>query len=81
MVTAHALERVSERMGFSLSTAGRVIENAYYRGYTADDLNSNERRYLKAKEDQEGCCARLYNGFCFIFNKEGTCITMYLPPK
>lgn len=68
-------------MGFRASTAERFAENALARGLHPTDLPSKERNYLEQQEQKAGCIARLYNGCCFIFNTEGTCITMYLAPK
>lgn len=81
MITSHALDRISERMGYKSDSAARIAENAFVRGVPPDNLPSKERAYLKQQEQKAGCVARFYNGSCFIFNPDGTCITAYLPPK
>lgn len=81
MITAHALDRISKRMGYRSGSAARIAENAFVRGVAPDNLPSKERDYLKKQEQKAGCVARFYNGYCFIFNSDGTCITAYLPPK
>lgn len=81
IVSAHAQERISERMGFRSATAIRIAENALNRGKSSSDLPFREAAYLQRQENKEGCIARFYNGCCFIFNSEGACITVYLAPK
>lgn len=81
MITIHAQDRIHERLGYRAEKAARIATNAFFRGLAPSDLNSQERRYLRVQESKEGCIARLYNGYCYIFAQDGTCITMYVPPK
>lgn len=81
MITAHALSRISERLGYRSDSAARIAEHAFVRGVPPDNLPRKERDYLKQQEQKADCIARFYNGCCFIFNPDGTCITAYLPPK
>lgn len=79
-LTAHATERISQRFGCRAAAAQRLVERAFRNGSGKEQFGSFERRYLQKREDKEDCIVRLYNGACFIFNKEGVCVTAYDVP-
>lgn len=79
MITLHSLERAKERMGMNEKVAKKQIKHALERGKTADQFTSWERNYLE-KEAYGNCRAIAYNGYCYIFNDDNTCVTMYSLP-
>ena len=79
MVTLHSLERAKERMGMNKKVAVKQIKHALERGKTAKGFSSWEKAYLE-KEAYGGCVAIAYNGYCYIFNNDNDCVTMYSLP-
>ena len=79
MTTYHGLTRMQERTGFNESTARRQINRALERGKTAEFFSSWERKFLE-QEARNGCKALAYNGFCYIVNADGYCVTAYPLP-
>lgn len=79
MTTLHSLERAKERMGMNEKSAIKEIERALERGKTAEEFTSWERNYL-SKEAKGDCRAMAYNGYCYIFKSDDTCLTMYRLP-
>ncbi len=79
MHTNQSIERTTERAGLNRKSASRMIENARLKGKEAKEFAKPERRYLENKESEDKK-ALIYAGYCFIFNKEGLCITMFDVP-
>ena len=79
MITLHSLERAKERMGLNKKAALKQIKHALERGKTYEQFSSWEKNFL-SKEAYGDCIAIAYNGFCYIFNNENDCITMYQLP-
>lgn len=75
--TLHCNERAMER--YNLRNEKAVMKNinrAYLYGKRAEDHTSWERNYLSSKT--RPCMVAVeYNGFCYIFNEYGICVTMY----
>ena len=78
--TLHSLDRAKERIGLNSKNAKKLIAHAFSRGKTTEDFKSWERSYLE-KEAYGECVAMAYSGFCYIFNPEGACVTMYSLPS
>ena len=77
--TVHSLDRAKERTGLNEKNAAKLIDLALQRGKTADAFTSWERNYL-TKEANDHCTALAYDGFCYIVNENGYCVTMYPLP-
>ena len=75
----HSVERAKERLGISEKLAEKNISRAIRKGKNADSFSSSERTYLK-KEGRDGCTAIAYDGYCYIINKNGFCVTVYELP-
>ena len=76
ITTIHGIERVKERCNFkNHNSALRNIGLALKRGKRIENYSSWERTYLinKAYDD---CSAIAYNGFCYIVNETGRCVTV-----
>ena len=80
MVTLHSLERAKSRMGINTKPAIKQIKHALERGKTFKDFSSWERKYLE-KEAYGDCIAIAYNGYCYIFSNDNTCVTLYPLPS
>lgn len=79
--TIHSIERAKDRCNLkNVKSAERFIERAIERGKRAEDCKSWEKSYL-VREARNGCVAIAYNGFCYIINNEGKCVTVYKLPK
>lgn len=80
VATFHSIERAKKRMGINEKKANRVITNAVEKGKRVEDLSSWERNYIghEAKGDVN---AIAFNGYCYIVNEDGFCVTMYKLPK
>ena len=79
-VTWHGTNRSKERCGFkNRKTISKNVELAFQSGKRAEYFASWERRYL-INEVYDNCYAVAYNGFCYIFNQEDCCVTMYELP-
>jgi hypothetical protein len=81
MQTFHAVRRSKERIDFNEKTSGRFIENAFKRGLSAESFSARERNFIRKRDKKDGCKAVVYNDYCFIFNADGYCVTMYRVPK
>ena len=79
MFTNHGLTRIMERADCSEKYASHLVFNALKNGREADCFCCRERTYLKSKE-YDDCHAIVYDGFCFIFNSDNSCVTMYPLP-
>ncbi len=79
MYTHHSLKRTTERAGVNRKAAVRMIENARTRGKESSNFGNCERKYLQGKET-EGRRTVIYAGYCFVFNAQDVCITMYSVP-
>lgn len=77
--TIHSLERAKERIGCNEKAADKQFRLAMERGKTHEDFTSWEQKYL-AKEAYDGCVAVAYNGYCYIVNELGFCVTVYHLP-
>lgn len=78
--TLHGIERVKERCNLkSKRTAEKNINRALQKGKRAEEYTSWERAYL-SKEAHGNCTALAYNGFCYILNESGACLTAYALP-
>jgi len=80
MTTYHAIQRVKQRTNIERGSEERFIKNAIARGRGAETFNGIERDYLKSYEIGGDCYAVAYNSYCFIFNENDICITMYPLP-
>jgi len=78
-MTYHSIMRTHERAGLKVDSAVRMIKNAKDRGKDAKDFPARERHYL-LERSRDGSYAKYYAGYCFIFNEEHVCITMFLAP-
>lgn len=78
-MTYHSILRTHERAGLNVDSAVRMIQNAKARGKSAEDFPARERRYL-LERSRDGSYVKYYAGYCFIFNMEHACITMFLAP-
>ena len=77
----HSLERAKERQKLKNQRAAeRNMDRALRNGKRAEDCSSWERNFL-LHESHDDCVAVAYNGFCYIFNEQDVCVTLYpLPP-
>ncbi len=80
MVSQHYLERAKERMGLNQSRAIRAEGLVYARGLVSTALPKKERIYMESKETDLSF-PRLYNGYIYIYNTEGLCLTVYKAPE
>lgn len=81
ITTHHSIDRTMERCNLkSQQAAEKRITLAIQRGKYPDQCTSWERSYL-SKEAHDNCTAIAYNGFCFIINESGQCVTMHPLPK
>ena len=78
--TIHSIERSKERLGLNERRAEKVIELAIKRGKkSVDYTTSRERKYLE-KHTGLASYAVAYNGYCYIINNDGFCVTLYELP-
>ena len=76
MYTQHALIRTMERTGLNNDAADKLIPKALERGKGLESFSANARKLLASKS-RDGCRAIVYNGYCYIVNEKGICVTMY----
>ena len=80
IITHHGADRAKERCNLkSIQAAEKNVNLAIQRGKRAEDLTSWERSFL-SKEANSECTAIAYNNFCYIFNADGICVTIYRLP-
>ena len=79
-MTYHSILRTYERAGVNVESAVRMISNAKERGRRAKDFPARERRYMLAKE-RGGSYLKYYAGYCFVFNENHACVTMFIAPE
>ncbi len=82
--TVHAYERSEERMNiWSTDEAFNNAKRAWINGKTVDDYSGKTRRFLlnKEKSHDDFTEIRIFKGFCYIFKKNGICVTVYKAPK
>ena len=79
MYTYHSIERTSQRAGLNKKSAIRMIENARIKGLSSSCFGGDEKEYLQKKKP-EGGRSVVYAGYCFIFNDNDLCITMFSVP-
>ena len=79
MYSYHSMKRTVERAGLNKRAAIRMIENARTKGQSSSEFGRCEREYLQRKE-KEGHKALIYAGYCFLFDDQDVCITMYGVP-
>lgn len=80
IITQHGADRAKERCNLkSIHAAEKNVNLAIQRGKRAEDLTSWERSFL-SKEANSDCTAIAYNNFCYIFNADGVCVTIYRLP-
>ena len=78
--TLHGIERVKKRCNLkNQKTISKNIRLALERGKRAEDCSSWEKSFL-SREAYDDCTAIAYNDHCYIFNREGRCVTMYKLP-
>lgn len=77
--TVHSLDRAKERTGLNEKNAVKQIDLALRRGKSAESFTSWERSFL-TREANDNCTALAYDGFCYIVNENGFCVTMYPLP-
>jgi len=76
----HSICRMKDRCSAkNPREADRSIRLAIERGKRAGDLTSWESAYLR-NEAHGGCTAVAYNGFCYIVNRHGICVTVHALP-
>ena len=81
VASLHGIRRVRERCGVKNNAAAEMnIMRAIARGKCAEDFSSWEHTYLKS-EAHDGCIAIAYNGFCYIVNSKGICVTVHTLPQ
>lgn len=79
-VTEHCVERAMERYNLrNEKSIQKNVDRAYLLGKRAEDFSSWERNYLSGKT-RDCMTGVAYNGFCYIFNEYGICVTMYELP-
>ncbi len=76
----HGIIRTQERAKLTKNCAIAFIEKAWLYGKNAESFSGLEKLYMQAREDDEKRVLH-YQGFIFIFSREGSCITMYRCPK
>lgn len=80
MTTIHSINRTMERCKLKNPRAAeKNINRALQRGKRAEEFSSWERTFLSI-EAHGDCSAIAHNGFCYIVNEYGTCITVYPLP-
>ena len=79
MYTYHSIERTVERAGLNRKAAIRMIENARTKGKEARDFGKPEREFLE-KKTANGRKVLIYAGYCFFFDDQEVCITMFSVP-
>ena len=79
MYSYHSIQRTVERAGLNKKAAIRMIENDWIKGKDSQEFGKREREYLKRKET-EGRRILIYSGYCFLFDEDSVCITMYAVP-
>lgn len=57
-----------------------MIENARVKGRESNSFGRQEREFFERKET-DGKRILIYAGYCFLFNDQDVCITMYGVPK
>ena len=78
--TLHSIDRAMERCSLkNQRSAEKNINRALHNGKRAEDYTSWERSFL-SKEAYDNCVALAYNGFCYIINEYGACVTVYSLP-
>ena len=78
--TLHSIDRAMERCSLkNQRSAEKNIDRAIQKGKRAEDCTSWERSFL-SKEAYDNCVALAYNGFCYIINEYGACVTVYSLP-
>ena len=85
VTSVHGLIRTMERTGCTDRQALRLIQNAWARGKSMDQLElKRQRRFLELRNSllEDGYTnLRVYSGFLFIFSAAGCLITMYALPR
>lgn len=80
IATIHGVDRMKDRCNMkNQRSAVKSIRLALMRGKRAEDCTSWERSYL-SNEAYADCVAIAYNGFCYIINSKGQCVTVYPLP-
>lgn len=79
--TQHYLERAFERYGLEEEKATKLMQKAFSRGKTAEEMQSRERKYLISKDRGDGCRSVYYKQKIFIFSDTDNCLTVYDPPE
>lgn len=78
--TIHSIDRAMERCNYrNWHDAEKNIARALQNGKRAEDFTSRERKFL-SNEAHNNCIALAYNGFCYIVNEHGACVTLYSLP-
>ena len=80
MYTYHSVERTSERTGLNKKAAVRMLERAQIKGKKPSEFAKKEREYLQHKE-YDGQKVLIYAGYCFVFNSQAVCVTMFPVPE
>ena len=78
--TPHAVKRAKERRGYNAKRALNWIKKALERGRDYTFYTARERDYLR-EEGKGDCFALAYDGFCFILDQRGVCVTLYELPR
>lgn len=79
MYTYHSVKRTTKRAKLNRTAAVRMIERAWNKGKRPGDFGRKEREYLQHKE-YDGQKVVVYAGYCFVFNAQDVCVTMFGVP-
>lgn len=81
IVTIHGANRLKERCKVKNNrSVEKNVTRALQRGKHAADCTSWEKVFL-LKECHSDCTAIAYNGFCYVFNSNNVCVTLYPLPS
>ena len=81
ITTKHSLIRAKERLNLNSKSAKKLISQAINRGIALDNYTTcMEKTFLKHSL-ANNCHTKVYNGFCYIFNENDICVTMYKLPS
>ena len=80
-ITKHCYQKLKERCSIkNHKSAQKKVELAFTKGKRFSDYTEDKRQYLLSKE-QNLCQAVVYDKFCYIFNQNNACVTVYKLPE
>lgn len=69
-------------MSVNSRKANKLVSLAELRGKCAENFASNvEKNFLLRCEKNNKSKAKAYNNFCYIFNEDNVCVTLYKLPS